>query len=740
MIVDREFYLAALLFDLQIIPGFSPAEWVRKNTNFFNSYVDVKKVCAHLTADDERSNLRRASKLAADADSQQQRIGGNLSALKSVFSRLSLEDKNEATETYYRQGPLTLNNIFPVKESRDVDAREIVRYLDKELELLAKAPPQDFAALVSNLDLCFRRQLWAVPSASGSNADVSLYDRMRITAAIAFCLEATPTKAEEPYLLMAADFSGIQNYIFAVAGTNVKGVAKRLRARSFLVDAMIQTLAYRICDAAEIPYGNILMLSGGKFYLLLPNTTEVAAKAEEIEKETSEYLYRNFAGEISVNMAKLSFGNKGLRDYSDTVTELSRLLRIEKNRPFQSVLKGQEGWREEEFFLVKNLTKKHSCPSCGRALVPQGEEVCAQCRAQEEIGGRLANADSIWFSREKGEYELWPGYWLSFSEQQARGALIRAELLNKWEPQANMTRYPLAVRLMANHLPKKGAEPLTFNDLAEKAAGTKRLAVLKADVDNLGYLFADGLREKEKSYGTISRLASLSRLLEQFFAGYIGYLLEKDFEDVYSVFSGGDDLFLIGPWDRMPELALCIEQAFERFTGNNPCVTLSAAICIAGAKTNIALLADKSEEELKRVKNSVPQVLYPDKTGRNGIAFMGEIFSWKDFADQLQNAELLLPHVAAINTALLRRITTYSEMYRRFLLDHDVMGLMFEPLFHYDRARNYDKNLPADFVRYAENLTKNAANYNEPKKDLYFAKIVMTCVLNRTKEVRENGK
>ena len=84
---------------------------------------------------------------------------------------------------------------------------------------------------------------------------------MKSTAAISVCLERSG-ESDQPFLLLAADFSGIQNYIFTVAQTNNKGVAKRLRARSFLVDVMIQSLAYQVCDEMQLPYGNILMLTG----------------------------------------------------------------------------------------------------------------------------------------------------------------------------------------------------------------------------------------------------------------------------------------------------------------------------------------------------------------------------------------------------------------------------------------------------------------------------------------------
>ena len=94
----------------------------------------------------------------------------------------------------------------------------------------------------------------------------------------------------------------------------------------------------------------------------------------------------------------------------------------------------------------------------------------------------------------------------------------------------------------------------------------------------------------------------------------------------------------------------------------------------------------------------------------------------------------------SVNSGMLRRIAEYSGMYRRFLLDHDVLGLMFEPLLHYDRSRNYDaRRLQQDapfFWQYVDDLPKNAADYRQPKKDLYFARTVMACILNQTKEAR----
>lgn len=57
----------------------------------------------------------------------------------------------------------------------------------------------------------------------------------------------------------------------------------------------------------------------------------------------------------------------------------------------------------------------------------------------------------------------------------------------------------------------------TFGELAKKSEGIKKIAVLRADVDNLGTSFVYGFRRGEdERYVTLSRTAALSRQLSLF--------------------------------------------------------------------------------------------------------------------------------------------------------------------------------------------------------------------------------
>ena len=188
-------------------------------------------------------------------------------------------------------------------------------------------------------------------------------------------------------------------------------------------------------------------------------------------------------------------------------------------------------------------------------------------------------------------------------------------------------------------------QTLSFATIADMATGDKRIGVLKMDVDNMGLIFSVGLEPatetsgSESRFRSISRISTLSRQLSIFFNGIVataceevfrnwieasdwGKRVRQDNTDVsnifYTVFSGGDDLFVVGPWDRIIELAVLLRSLFKDFTCHNPNVTISAGIFVCKPKYPIALAAEKAEAALKRSKNN----------GKNRITLLGETAVW----------------------------------------------------------------------------------------------------------------
>ena len=138
-----------------------------------------------------------------------------------------------------------------------------------------------------------------------------------------------------------------------------------------------------------------------------------------------------------------------------------------------------------------------------------------------------------------------------------------------------------------------------------KYYGVEALGILKADIDNLGLIFAIGLRDSDgRSRITISRLATLSRMINSFFAVHLPYQLKtnSDFSNIYTVFAGGDDLFLIGPWNKMIDFARQFHRNFKRYFCFNPDFTISAGMAIVKPDFPVHALASVSENALEEAK------------------------------------------------------------------------------------------------------------------------------------------
>src|SRR5262249_29909423 len=113
--------------------------------------------------------------------------------------------------------------------------------------------------------------------------DVSLFDHLRVTAAVAGCLyqfhaagnTLTDRVLTQPppkrCTLVVGDLSGIQDYLFDIATVGAGGVARRLRARSFFLQMLAEVAALKVLGAFDLPLANVLMATGGKVSGLLPH-------------------------------------------------------------------------------------------------------------------------------------------------------------------------------------------------------------------------------------------------------------------------------------------------------------------------------------------------------------------------------------------------------------------------------------------------------------------------------------
>ena len=249
-------------------------------------------------------------------------------------------------------------------------------------------------------------------------------------------------------------------------------------------------------------------------------------------------------------------------------------------------------------------------------------------------------------------------------------------------------------------LDKDKKVPKTFAHIALKALnenthqGTEAIGVLKADVDNLGLVFACGLERN-----SLSRLATLSRQINYFFSVYLPYILttQEQFKDIYTVFAGGDDLFLIGPWNRIIEFALFLNNSFQQYVCDNEQITLSAGISVNKPGEPVSSLAERAEGALEKSK----------KNEKNSITIFDESVKWKDF-ESLDAVKKVIEgwmDNEIINNAMLFRLNTFSVMSKqeKELMEekYDIRAedwecLKWKALFKYTMVRNVGKKLKGD--------------------------------------------
>lgn len=770
----REIVFAAWLANIQRFYEKGAVQLVQMCSEILGKYMIISDLLGIIRQDEQFKEEAGVVKYACEIslyESEKKEVQTKTRNLTTVFSRVNIKEEERVGKKYYPLLKESVKSVFPQSLADDSEMEKMAEDFGKELKELKNTPPATWESFIVVFDSLARKYMWCITASDYEGEDVSLYNQSRIAAAIAGCI--CQTSADETveidrdrkwFKLAVCDFSGIQKYVFSVANTSESGVAKRLRARSFFVDVTVSVIAQAMIERFHLTQNHILMQTGGKFYLLLPNTKDSEDILNKIEYEIEDSFYSMFKGQVAIHLAWIPLGAAGLEDYSASVTKLMQELGEKKAQAFNHILIRDGEWDTDKFIVNKELKGKTICTSCQQELADkemvQSEEhcYCKNCQMQTEIGALLPRTKYIYYYRGKGKdrYPIYGEYTIALRDTVKLDDAFLIEQINGDEA-GGLKGLPVRKRFMANHIPVKntemqGKEVMTFNDIAETAKGIHKLAVLKADVDNLGYIFADGLRTGKRHFGTLSRVNTMSRFLEIFFSGKINEMLEEreEFKNVYSVFSGGDDLFLIGPWDVMPKLAIEIEEQFNRFTAENPALTISATVSTFHAKEHIANMAEISEESLKKVKTISDEKIYPEKKGkgRNGVSFMGMQYSWSDLEAQINIGDKLseLLQKQIINSSMLRRIGIYSTMYQKFLKDNDVMSLMFEPLFHYDRERNYgeiskkEENRARWFKEeYIEDLSKNIADCRNIKKNLYFAEADVAYAMNLTKEDRKNG-
>ena len=565
----------------------------------------------------------------------------NTSALKTVFSYLNgaineqyaypARDLNPNNNIIY---PLNKQKIFASQDKYQTLKKIIDENLDKDIT------PNSLLELLEST-------MTYITSSNDTkqNLDISLFDHCKITAAIASCLyqyfeENNITDYKEQlvtnydndkhyYRLVSGDISGIQDFIYTISS---KGALKSLRARSFYLEIMLEHIVDEILEANNLYRCNLLYTGGGHFYMLLPNTPKVQNSLKEAQEKINNWFVNEFGNSLYIAIASVEASSNDLKNTKKIFREVTRKLSKNKlsryTKPqLKTLLSPTKNVSSRECVICKTSSSETS----EKDFIDSRLEVCDTCYNLFKIGENLVKNDiKIVISNTKTTNSLkMPSLnndekYMNIMTNSIDDKINRVYVINDRQIGIKYT----TKLFVGNYCKKYNDKIADFKELLKNNKGIKRLAVLRCDVDNLGQTFVNGLPDE---YSTISRTTSLSRQLSLFFKFYINNICKSkisgeadeklnnfsldntditDEKNLSIVYSGGDDVFVVGAWLDVLNFAFDLRECFKKYTCNK--LTFSGGIGFFSAGYPISQMASQTgelEDIAKRYDNSTKDAL-----------------------------------------------------------------------------------------------------------------------------------
>jgi CRISPR-associated protein Csm1 len=447
-------------------------------------------------------------------------------------------------------------------------------------------------------------------------------------------------------IAIEGDFSGIQRFVLRPV-PGAKGAARRLRARSFRVLALTRLVASAVEERFRDAGARLFYCAGGRFVFALNACNGWGDRLADLQRELDEDLLRNYRGELVFHLAGAEFSDGRI-----PVEALGREMSSRSQRPMSYVLQAPSGWATGAFAVPAGQHEK--CGGCG-ATAPiadrrDQETLCQTCVDDRELGGALQRGRTKLKKSPSGSLHLLGQRWAVSPDGEIEVPLL--------------THAPIDRR----------GELLSFEDLCKKAAGRPYLAYLRMDADRVGIQFS-------KLDGRPGGIWGLSTLLDGAFSSEIGSLIRSRYPNIYPVYGGGDDLFVIGPWNEILGFAAAWYKTFREISGGK--LTFSAGIALAKPRQHILSKSEQAKDALDGEA----------KKNRNSIHALGCTIPWPQFDAVLDAASQLAQFHAnkQIKSAMLYNIL---ELHHRWLKD----DARWHSLLFYQMERNSVGDAK-DFIR-----------------------------------------
>lgn len=593
----------------------------------------------------------------------------------------SISSNKPTPEFFMPDEPLGIHqNFFPRKEFDNTP--DFSKLRNNFVTEVRKLKSRSIEAFTESLLYLLEKYAVHVPAFIEGEQDTSLYDHARITAALALCLHdwnQAEKPGNSPFLLIGADLSGIQVYLYQIAS---KYAARNLKGRSFYLRLLSDSVVRYLLQELQLFRANIVYNSGGGFYLVAPNTQKVKTDIKKVSKEIERKFFEAHKTSLYLAIDSVELPEEDLfheNEGHNLSVAWSQLFHLREQRKFSKFSD-----------LIENDYGRFFTPHIGKNPKYDevtGEEITDQNTAkgdksgnltllnlqQRKLGSVLKDTDVIVVT--EAPLPSWSANIVSI-EPVALGCIYYFMDRKTFRQHAKELDSATCITLNDStisleemnmiHLGKNVTTGFsfyggnqnngkTFDELCNfRHREFTRLGVLRMDVDNLGKIFQQGIKKEE---ATLCRYATLSRLFDYFFSGYLNTIYQEISPD-YSqiIYSGGDDLFIVGSWDVMIEMAERIKRDFSDFTCHNPAFSISGGIAIVTAKHPIMNTSRQSEKEEENAKNH--------GEGKNSLSMMGMALNWNKEYPAIKNLKdtiVRLIQSGDINKAFLFKIQVLKE-------------------------------------------------------------------------------
>ncbi|NLB94029.1 MAG: type III-A CRISPR-associated protein Cas10/Csm1 [Bacteroidales bacterium] len=555
--------------------------------------------------------------------------------------------------------------------------------------------------------------------------DVSLFDHLKTTAAIAVCLYYVSVEKgfsslseirnyKKPLLLVGGDISGIQNYIYDIL---TKSAAKNLKGRSFYVQLLVDSIIQKLLNHLGLFSSNIIYSSGGGFYLLAPNSANVKEKIKNATHKIGELIFSRHGTDLylALETEEVSIDNIKNKKINENWRSLTEKLNLQKRQCYRDQLSAKyeyffepsgegadferDAFSGEEFREGEKKIKYTDSADVVQFIKPYTEQQIRLGQLLKKTDYFISADEELNFIRNKLSVEICDigifHYFLAEADLKDHRSKIRdfkgkvrilnLNNLNFLDTQNGINNIFGFNLYGGNKYPTddKG-DPLSFDKFAGDG-DFKRLGYLRMDVDNLGAAFIGGFTDERR---TFSRYSTLSRSLDYFFKGFINSIWEKEKynQSTFIIYSGGDDLFLVGRWDILLEMAEEIREKFREWTCHNPRLTISGGVAVVDEKFPVLKASQMAGDAESGAKEHV--IEESSKKLKNAFSVLGMPLNWDTeyyWVKNMKNNLKILLDSDEIPRSFISKF--YSHFANAKIENHKITQLSVLWLMAYDFSR-----------------------------------------------------